>query len=213
MTSKLIGSNEEEEMVAKDVKDKLKEHYSELFRTHGPVAAGVQGSEEGLIGRFEQISKVADLSGQSVLDLGCGYGGLYAYLCNQYDRMKYTGIDLVKESIEYAAQTHGDASWECRDILDNPLTDRYDWVLICGVFNNAMPNSTSFLKELTSAAWQAANKGIAFNFISHHVNAQHEGMAYHDPLEVFEFCRATLSNKVTMSHHYFRCDVSMFVYR
>jgi hypothetical protein len=86
-------------------------------------------------------------------------------------------------------------------------------VLICGVFNNAIPEPTDFLKELTSAAWKAANKGVAFNFISKHVNVVDEEMAYHDPLEVFEFCRSNFSNKASMAHHYFRCDVSIFVYR
>jgi 2-polyprenyl-3-methyl-5-hydroxy-6-metoxy-1,4-benzoquinol methylase len=203
----------EKKMITKDVKHALTEHYRELFRQHGAVAAGVQGSEEGMIGRFEQLAKVADLSGQSVLDLGCGYGGLYPYLCQFNTDMKYKGIDLVPESIEYAAQTHTGAKWECRDILENPLTEQFDWVLICGVFNNPMPNPTDFLKELTSAAWKASNKGMAFNFISTHVNVVHQGMSYHDPLEVFEFCRSSFSNKVSMAHHYFRCDVSIFIYR
>jgi 2-polyprenyl-3-methyl-5-hydroxy-6-metoxy-1,4-benzoquinol methylase len=83
----------------KDVKHNLREHYRELFRQHGAVAAGVQGSEEGMIGRYEQLRKVADLSGQSVLDLGCGFGGLYSYLCQFNTKMKYKGIDLVPESI------------------------------------------------------------------------------------------------------------------
>lgn len=200
-------------MVTKQVKEALTEHYRELFRTHGAVAAGVQGSDEGMIGRFEQLAKVADLSEQSVLDLGCGYGGMYPFLKQINQKMNYKGIDLVPESIEYAAQTYGDAKWECRDILENPLTEEFDWVLICGVFNNSMPNPTEFLKELTTAAWKASVKGMAFNFISKHVNVVHQEMSYHDPLEVFEFCRANLSNKVTMAHHYFRCDVSMFVYR
>lgn len=99
------------------MKHALTEHYRELFRQHGPVAASVQGSEEGMMGRYEQLAKVADLSRQSVLDPGCGYGALYDYLCKSNKEMKYRGIDLAPESIKYASRTYADATWECRDML------------------------------------------------------------------------------------------------
>ena len=38
-------------------------------------------------------------------------------------------------------------------------------------------------------------------------------MAYHDPVVVFDFCLNNLAPKVTLHHHYERCDVAVFVYR
>lgn len=200
-------------MASQQVKNPLRDHYGKLFLDHGPTPAGVQGSAEGMLGRFEQICKISDFSKQSVLDIGCGYGALYPFIQERFHDVRYKGIDIVQESVEWARQNHPEANWECRNLIESPLTEHFDWVLICGVFNNGVPDPTGFLKKLTATAWEITDKGLAFNFISTHVNVVHEGMAYHDPLDIFDFCRSQFSNKVSMAHHYFRCDVSMFVYR
>lgn len=40
-----------------------------------------------------------------------------------------------------------------------------------------------------------------------------EERSYHNPLEIFKFCIDELSPKVNISHHYEKCDVSVFVYK
>jgi hypothetical protein len=101
----------------------------------------------------------------------------------------------------------------CRDITEEPLNGEFDYALISGVFNNRIPDPTSFLRELTRSAFNHCQKGLAFNFISTHVNFEDAAMAYHDPLDVLEFCIRELSPSVTLHHHYARCDVAVFVYR
>ena len=55
--------------------------------------------------------------------------------------------------------------------------------------------------------------GLGFNFLSALNNFRDPHMNYQDPLEVFQYCLRHLTRKVTMHHHYERCDVAVFAYR
>jgi ubiquinone/menaquinone biosynthesis C-methylase UbiE len=52
--------------------------------------------------RYKALTKVGDLSGASMLDVGCGYGDLKAYLDQHYTDFDYIGIDLQPEFINQA---------------------------------------------------------------------------------------------------------------
>jgi SAM-dependent methyltransferase len=200
-------------MLAPEAKEILISNYRNLFLEHGPSPMATQSSAEGQRMRFDQLTRIADLSGCSVLDLGCGIADFYPILIEKFAGLKYTGIDLVPEMIEYARATYPAASFQCRDVLQNPLEETFDYVLISGMFNNAIPGATDFLKSMISTAFTCARRGLAFNFISTYVNSVDDGMAYHDPAEILSFCINRLSRKAALFHHYGRCDVSVFVYR
>jgi len=197
----------------KSTQNELISHYRDLFLSYGDTPEAVQMSEEGQRFRFEKLTQIADLQGKSILDVGCGIGHLYSYLLSKLGAVDYTGVDVIKESVAYASQKYPEARFICRDILREDLDMKFDYVLINVVFNNAIPNCTDFLKELTSAGYQYCKLGLAFNFISAFVNVREEEMAYHDPSIVLEYCLNNLSRKVTLHHWYERCDVAVFVYR
>ncbi len=200
-------------MLSEETKAALIENYRKLFREHGASPMATQNSLEGQIMRFEQLAKLGDLSGRSVLDLGCGIGDFYPYLKALYPDLQYTGIDIVPEMIEHASKRYPEVKFKCRDVLREGVGGEYDYVLICGVFNNAIPDCTTFLKNMTEAAFAATRVGLAFNFISNRVNFTSPDMRYHDPVEILGFCIDRLSRKVNLHHHYAKCDVSVFVYR
>jgi hypothetical protein len=66
---------------------------------------------------------------------------------------------------------------------------------------------------MISTVFKRCSVGLGFNFISTFVNYTDPELAYHDPMEVLEFCLRELSPRVIMQHHYERCDVAVFVYR
>jgi hypothetical protein len=69
------------------------------------------------------------------------------------------------------------------------------------------------LKELVTFGFRHCSQGLGFNFISSHVNFTETEVAYYDPAEVLDLCIKNLTRKLTMYHHYERCDVAMFLYR
>ena len=74
----------------------------------------------------------------SLLDLGCGLAHMLDYIRShqEWDRIRYTGLDLSRRYIEAARERHPDADLIEVDILDRDaaLPD-YDYVVMNGVFN------------------------------------------------------------------------------
>jgi SAM-dependent methyltransferase len=196
-------------------RNQLVENYSQLFLKYGDTPEAVQSSPEGQQFRHDKLLELADLRGKRVLDLGCGLGHFYPRIVQQFGAVDYTGIDIVPETIAYAARKYPEATFLCRDILAQGMDDlpAFDYGLISAVFNNAMADATEFLKQIVATVFERCSCGLGFNFISTVVNYTDPELAYHDPLEVLGFCLKELSPKTVMQHHYQRCDVVVFVYR
>lgn len=200
-------------MLTEEAKNALIESYRKSFKEYGDSPMATQNSPEGQIMRYDELAKLADLNDATVLDLGCGLGDFYPYLKARFPRLKYSGIDIVPEMVAHAAKRHPEVSFACRDILREGVGAEFDYILVCGVFNNGVPDCTTFLKEMIRAAFAHCRHGLAFNFVSTRVNFLSEGMSYHDPVEVLTFCLDELTRKVQLHHHYGKCDVSVFLYK
>lgn len=200
-------------MLSEESKRTIIESYRKHFQEYGDSPMATQNSPEGQVGRFAKLLELGDLRGRRVLDLGCGMGDFYPLLEEKFGEFDYTGIDLVPEFIKHAAERYPKGRFLLQDILQQPLTEDYDYVLISGIFNNEVPEGTEFVKAVLRAAFAHTTVGLGFNFTSTHVNFRSEGMMHHDPQELLTFTFAELTKKVALHHHYFRCDVAMFLYR
>lgn len=200
--------------------DHVIESYRHTFQQHGDTPAAVQFSTEGQRWRFDKLLEIAtkstgqSLQGKKLLEIGCGLGHLYPLLRESFGDIEYTGIDIVPEMIEHASALHPDATFECRDVFESPFVQEFDFVFISGVFNAPVrDNSLEFMSEMLAHAYSATRFGLAFNFISSHVNFVSEGMDYFDPSWVLREVLNKLSKKVVMHHHYHSCDVAVCVTR
>lgn len=190
------------------------DNYRNLFLKYGDSPEAVQfGSRASQLFRFEQLVKIADLKGARILDIGCGLGDLYPFLSDRFGEVEYMGIDIVSETVAFAAEHYPQARFKCHDILGNPLDEKFDYVLINSVFNNNIPDGEDFIQQLIVAGYEHCTQGMAFNFISTYVNFREVEMYYHDPVAIFDFCIQRLSRRVSIHHHYQKCDVAVFVYR
>lgn len=194
-------------------KEMLIANYRGLFEKYGDTPEATQWTREGQLFRLHKLMEIADLRNCRVLDLGCGLGAFYPLLLERFGALDYTGVDLVPEMIAHAARKYPRARFLCRDLATAGLEETFDYVLICGVFNNAMPDAGGFMRELLTAGFKHCRLGMGFNFLSTHVNFTDPEMAYHDPAQVLDFCIQNLTRKVVLHHHYERVDVAVFAYR
>lgn len=185
--------------------EQIKKHYQALYHAHGRDHNAVQySSKASQYARFEILLDIANEI-DSIADLGCGLGDLLPLLRQRHPHARYVGYDFVDEFVDDAQQRFAQdkqATFAQLDVVKNELPEAADYVVLSGMFNNAMPDNKAFTENTLKKMWQAANKGIAFNALSTYVDYQDEGLYYQDPLALFDFCKTHLSEYVSLRHDY-----------
>ncbi|WP_395344870.1 class I SAM-dependent methyltransferase [Ningiella sp. W23] len=183
----------------------VKQHYQKLYETHGRDHNAVQySSKDSQFARFEILLDVADEI-SSVADMGCGLGDLLPLLRQRHPHASYQGYDFVDGFVSDASvrfSNDDNASFHHFDVMKDDIKQGADYVVLSGMLNNLMTDNAYFTEVTLNKMWQAANKGIAFNALSHYVDYQDEGLYYQDPLKLFDYCKRHFSKYVALRHDY-----------
>jgi 2-polyprenyl-3-methyl-5-hydroxy-6-metoxy-1,4-benzoquinol methylase len=101
--------------------------------------------------------------GDSLLDIGCGYGSLAKWLNNNIEEHEYHGIDIVPEFIEEARNkyTREGVTFDVMDLKD--YQGQKDWCVLLGVVS-----STPDPMRLVEQAWEKCRKGLIVDFNDMH---------------------------------------------
>jgi SAM-dependent methyltransferase len=182
----------------------LSKHYSGLVKRHGDAPESAQYSDrESQERRMGVLCGIGVAKHSKVLDFGCGTGQLLSFLQRSLGfEGEYVGYDISPEAIELAGSTHPTGRFEVRNILEQPAEERFDYVLVSGVFNNLISDNRAFFEAISRRLMQQAEQGYAFNMLSRFVDYFDDGLYYEDPLHAFRFCKEQLSPLVTLRHDY-----------
>ncbi|MFQ5448709.1 MAG: SAM-dependent methyltransferase [Saprospiraceae bacterium] len=106
------------------------------------------------------IRKLFNLDDKLVLDFGCGMGGMSLWYAKSW-KCKVHGVDIDRHHIRIAndlkrRHTIENATFEVRDILDNPLTGKYDFIVLNDVAEHI---PFPVLSELMAALGRALAPG------------------------------------------------------
>ena len=182
----------------------LSNHYSELVKRHGDAPESAQYADrETQERRMEVLSEIGVARDSKVLDFGCGTGQLLSFLQRSLGfEGEYVGYDISPKAIELARSTHPAGRFEVRNILEQPAEEKFDYVLVSGVFNNRISDNRTFFEAISRRLMEQAEVGYAFNMLSRFVDYFDDGLYYEDPLHAFRFCKEQLSPLVTLRHDY-----------
>jgi len=186
----------------------LADHYDGLVRKFGAAPQSAQWSDrETQFRRFSVLTEIMqDRQNSDILDIGCGTASLLAYLKDAHDfKGQYQGVDISSEAIKLASEMYPEQKFAIANLLEQPLADRHDYVVMCGIFNNRLSDDAecgSFIKQMLKCGFEHANKGMAFNVMSKYVDFEAENLCYFQPEELFGFCKQHLSPNVTLRHDY-----------
>lgn len=191
-------------------------HYftSSVERFGTDVRALNWGSQESQRLRFSILVQVGQLSGASVLDVGCGMGDLYSWLKERGTEVEYTGADITPAMIRIAQQRFPKARFEKINLL-NVCDDRigqYDFVVASGIFTHRQVAPFDFLKAMVSKMFSLCKNAVAFNSLSSWAPEQEPDEFYADPLTTVAFCR-TLTRWVVLRHDYHPRDFTVYMYK
>ncbi|MBI4354998.1 MAG: class I SAM-dependent methyltransferase [Candidatus Omnitrophica bacterium] len=163
--------------------------------------------------RFAVLAEVGDLSGRSVLDVGCGFGDFYGYLLAQGRRPSlYVGVDVAPSLLQVARERHPGIRFEERDIVTQPMAEQFDYVVESGVLNHRLQDNEQAARAMLEAMYRLSRRGMAANLMSFQVDYTEPHLYYYDPEATMRYCR-TLSRFVTLRHDYPLYEFTIYLYR
>jgi hypothetical protein len=194
--------------------------YRPAFLEHGDSPMGThQNNQETQHLRFEMLTGhlLNDHTHNTIEDIGCGICDLYSYLKNRNVKFTYSGTEIVSEMIALAQQKYPELKIKNRDVLNDEIPDKYDFVVLSGTLN--IPGHIqreqwkSFCYSLIRSMYRMCYKAISFNFLTTHSTFTDPKLFYLDPAEVVGFCLSNLSRFVELKHNYALYEGTVTVYR
>lgn len=194
----------------KQTHDTIIEHYTQLYHRFGyhPASIGWPKGRQHL--RFQIISEVGDLNNSKILDVGCGFGHLAAFLKSRKIRARYLGVDVNAKFIDIARTKNPGVSFQIRDIEKRRFRERFDWVFAIGTTNKA--GSYDYISNLLKEMLRISKKGIAMDFMSTYVDFKKRGSFHASPEWVFKIAKK-LSKRVVLRHDYLPFEFCVYIYK
>ncbi|MEM7173931.1 MAG: class I SAM-dependent methyltransferase [Bacteroidota bacterium] len=205
-----------------NVSKTLAEHYQNRFQQYGATPQGIHWrNQEDLSIRYERMLNVMDslyaIQKPTLLDVGCGYGGLLTHMQKRKIYIAYTGVDIVPELIEEAKNNHPKHDFHIQDLADMDYQEAFDYVVCNGIFTLKnkinLIEMNQFVREGIKKLFKACRVGIAFNIASPHVKDFMENNFYIHPLEMLAWCLSELSVHVKIDHAYRLFEYTVYIYK
>jgi len=190
----------------------LIDFYGQQVKRHGngvgSVAWGSTGSQEL---RFEVLSRIGDLRGKTILDVGCGLGDYYSWLNRNGINADYEGIDICGDMIDQARKKHPTAKFRTLDLMGmDVIGPQFDYVLASGTFNRRVEDHERFVHDMVKRMFNLCRLGLAFNVMSIQADFKEQDEYYADPKTELAFCRSLTPN-VRLDHGYMPHDFTVFM--
>jgi len=193
---------------------KFQEHYRSTITKYGPNFKGVDwNNKKNTELRYRSMLEIFAnhfKKKPSLLDIGCGYGGLLQEIKKRKIILNYTGLDVVPEMITLAQKKHPSSKFINKDIFSLSSKKQYDFVIANGLFTQKLKATNKdmekFMFRLINKMWSLSKEGIAFNILTSQVDFKNPGNFYYDP--------AVLINKTKKMTRFFKInhDYPIFEY-
>ena len=207
-------------MSIEETQKKLEEYFTEKLETYGPTPKGIDcNGEQAQRLRFAELIRVIDPSRKfTVIDYGCGYGGMFDFLRVKGWQFEYYGVDLIEKMIIAGRETHKDYpnAYFTTDEKELPVAD---YLVAQGIFNIKMESSYDEWQKMILETLPRMNalcsKGFSFNMLTKYSDAnrmaERPDLFYGDPLLFFDFCKRNFSRNVALLHDYGLYDFTIIV--
>lgn len=162
--------------------------------------------------RFAALLDIGPLADRSILDVGCGVGGLCEYLSRQGFRGSYTGCDLVARNCLDASRRHPGGAFLAADVLATSAVEAFDYVVASGIFTFTGDDWHDTVGATLRRMYELCRVGFAANFLSSYSPTRIDKLFYVDPAEIVGMCQQ-LTKVFKLRHDYMENDFTIFGYR
>jgi SAM-dependent methyltransferase len=192
-------------------------YYADRLSCFGPTPAGVDWRDAASQAtRFDQLLRLLDGPGASLVDLGCGYGALLGHARQAGFRGHYHGVDVAPEMIAAAAAAHGDDPAASFAVGAAPAVPA-DFAVASGIFNVRLGHAAAIWQDYVAATIAtldaAGRQGFAFNCLTAYADADRmrADLFYADPCVYFDLCKRRYSRQVALLHDYGLYEFTLIV--
>jgi len=162
--------------------------------------------------RFRVLAEIGVESGDSVLDVGCGFADFKSWLKDQGIAVEFTGIDLSPDLIRVAEQHHADAHLCCGELFDFQFEPgSFDWVVLSGALNEELHDGGAYAHKMIASMFALCHKGLAFNLLDARKIRAHDLQSF-EPQNIKAYCQA-LSVDVVLRDDYLANDFTLYLHR
>ena len=193
--------------------DRIPEYYGSLIEKwgHDPRACDYgQQKSQGV--KFKVLSEVCNLSGKSILDVGCGFADFADFLLKDNPDIKYHGVDITPAMIKKAKELNPHLDLQVLNILDVTNSPLYDIVTANGIFYLLGDQAYPLMKQMISKMYEICREAVSFNSLSIWASNKEATEFYADPCQIIEHCR-TLTPSVVFRHDYHSRDFTIYLYK
>ena len=197
-----------------DDRDGYRERYLARLKEYGHDPRSLGWSKGKQEERFTALTSRVDLTRVgSVLDVGCGFGDLYAFLQEQGFKGRYLGVDFIEELIDVGRKAYPAAEFAVGDIGELSDQGPFDLVVASGIFNGVLTHEdqwahieTTLQKMVTLASF-----ACAADFMSSWVDYRRDDTFYAEPERVFGIAKS-LSRRVVLLHDYLPFEFAVWLF-
>jgi len=161
--------------------------------------------------RFQVLIDNIELSGKSILDVGCGLGDLCSYILEQGIDVDYTGVDILAEMIADAQKNCPVGNFICADIFKDKKvfgTKRFDVVFASGTFNLKLGNNEIFIAEMVKRFSEFSREYFAFNMLHERSSDFMDTYFYTNPEKISRII-APYANRIKIIDDYLKNDFTV----
>ena len=196
-------------------KKRIIERYNKRLQDHGfSIDSLASGNEERRNERFKILTEIGIQSGDTILDLGCGFGDLQKYLLKNDIKVKYIGIDINEEIIKIAKKENSVLDVRVLDILNENFNEPVDYIVSTSSFNNKLNEESNydFVDKLLKKCYSIAKKGVAIDFLSSYVDYRvDDDVFYYEPEQLFSRAKK-ITKRVCIRHDYKLFEFCLYMY-
>jgi SAM-dependent methyltransferase len=189
--------------------------YADKVRTYGYDHRGLGfGHKSSQEKRFDAMLSLGDFDGSRVLDVGCGFGDLLAYLNERGIEPVYTGVDICEPMIERCRERFEpfEGRFVVGDALEFQPDEHYDYVVASGLFGLDSLGARDRVRPTLERMFGWARIGLACNFLSTQSPTPVDERIYVDPTKALE-AALSLTPAVRIDHTYLPNDFTLYLYK
>jgi len=141
--------------------------------------------------RFEALAAIGIGTGDSLLDVGCGFCDLLSWLNGQGLAVDYTGIDLSPDILAKNFELNPDLKLQQGEVFDFDWpAQTFDWVCLSGTLNWNLADDGDYALRVIKRMFKLCRFGVAFNLLDiREMDMSKLGvLTAYDPEKILKYC-------------------------